>query len=207
MSTDCGWRKLYDAYLMDCHLANRKLTPDDWEWFGCELHHVDIPQCEGGELTPLNSQPLTLLQHWKAGVIQSEVWGRKCFAFVPAGVLPEFFENLRKKWDASQFSSEHQSHAAKCVRPNSRSKVGKLGGTAGRGRPKQKWTKERREKTTASLTGLERTDEQCATIASAIKTMWETRKSVWWVCETGETKFCPLEEAPKGWQRGRVWKE
>jgi hypothetical protein len=204
--TASGWRRLYDNFLMDCHQANKRLTPEDWEWFGCELHHVDIPACEGGELTPLNSQPLTLVQHWKAGVLQSEVWGRKCFAFVPAGVLPQFFEELRKKWDASQLSSEHQSLASQCVKPETRSENGRRMGVSNRGKKKASWTPSRREKTVASLTGKSKTDEHNAAVADGVKKLWETRKAVWWVSPSGETRFVPVEEAPEGWQRGRVWR-
>jgi hypothetical protein len=41
---------------------------------------------------------LTTYQHWIAGVLQSEVLGKCCFACVPKGVLPPMFEMLRLKW-------------------------------------------------------------------------------------------------------------
>ena len=92
---------IYCDYLHDCHQANKRLSPDDWMWYGRELHHIEIPNCDGGTLGPLNSQYLTTYQHWVAGVLQSEVVGQTCFAFVPRGVLPGWIEVLRKKWCAS----------------------------------------------------------------------------------------------------------
>ena len=89
---------IYYDYLHDCYQANKKLTPDDWMWYGRELHHIDIPDCEGGALHPLNAQYLTTYQHWVAGVLQSEVLGQVCFAYVPKGVLPDWIETLRVKW-------------------------------------------------------------------------------------------------------------
>jgi len=94
--TDYG--KLYDEYLYDCYIANQHLTNEDWQYYGRENHHIEIPNCDGGLLTPLNSQPLTTYQHWVAGVLQSEVLGRLCFAFTPAGVLPDWIDKLRNKW-------------------------------------------------------------------------------------------------------------
>jgi len=94
--TDYG--KLYDEYLYDCYIANQHLTDEDWQYYGRENHHIEIPNRDGGLLTPLNSQPLTTYQHWVAGVLQSEVLGKCCFAFTPAGVLPEHLDNLRSKW-------------------------------------------------------------------------------------------------------------
>jgi hypothetical protein len=94
-----------DDFLFDCWQANKRLTPEDWEWYGKEEHHVEIPARDSGVLTPLNSQDLTQYQHWCAGVMQSEVRGKQCFAFVPKGVLPPFLERLRIKWQ-SDFSRE-----------------------------------------------------------------------------------------------------
>jgi hypothetical protein len=84
--------------LLDCHIANLRLSDEDWEWYGREEHHIELPERDGGILTPLNSQPLTTHQHWIAGVLQSEVLGKCCFACVPKGVLPPMFEMLRLKW-------------------------------------------------------------------------------------------------------------
>ena len=89
---------IYSDYLHDCYQANKRLSPDDWMWYGRELHHIEIPNCDGGTLGPLNEQHLTTYQHWVAGVLQSEVLGRTCFAFVPASVLPGWVDDLRKKW-------------------------------------------------------------------------------------------------------------
>jgi len=93
-----NYGKLYDEFLYDCYIANQRLTDDDWFYYGKEIHHVEIPSRDGGLLTPLNSQPLTLYQHWIAGVLQSEVLGRCCFAFIPKEQLPSWLELLRTKW-------------------------------------------------------------------------------------------------------------
>jgi hypothetical protein len=89
---------IYADFLFDCHIANLRLSGEDWEWYGREEHHIELPERDGGILTPLNSQPLTTYQHWIAGVLQSEVLGKCCFACVPKGVLPPMFEMLRLKW-------------------------------------------------------------------------------------------------------------
>lgn len=93
---------IYCDYLYDCYQANKRLTDDDWMWYGRELHHIEIPNCNGGIHHPLNSQHLTTYQHWVAGVLQSEMLGKQCFAFVPKGVLPTWIEILRLKWSADQ---------------------------------------------------------------------------------------------------------
>lgn len=89
---------VYLNFLYDCHVANKKLTEEDWGVFGKENHHTGIPSRDGGVLTPLNSQYLTTYQHWIAGVLQSELLQKCCFAFVPKGVLPPDLEELRLKW-------------------------------------------------------------------------------------------------------------
>lgn len=89
---------IYSDYLHDCYQANKRLTDDDWMWYGRELHHIEVPDCEGGTHHPLNSQYLTTYQHWVAGVLQSEMLGRLCFAYIPKGVLPAWVETLRVKW-------------------------------------------------------------------------------------------------------------
>jgi hypothetical protein len=89
---------VYDDYLYDCYLANKQLTYYEWEVYGCEEHHVEIPERDGGKLTDLNKQPLTTFQHWVAGVLQSELLGKCCFACVPKGKLPAKVEALRDKW-------------------------------------------------------------------------------------------------------------
>ena len=90
--------KVYDDFLYDCHIANRRLTPEDWAYYGKEEHHIEIPNRDGGLLTPLNSQYLTTYQHWIAGVLQSEVLQKCCFMCVPEGSIPKSLEGLRLKW-------------------------------------------------------------------------------------------------------------
>jgi len=92
------WSKLYDEFLYDCYIANQRLTEDDWHYYGREEHHIQIPARDGGLLTPLNSQYLTKYQHWVAGVLQSEVLGKYCFAYIPKGELPAQTEAIRIKW-------------------------------------------------------------------------------------------------------------
>lgn len=123
---------IYADFLFDCYIANQRLTDEDWLYYGREEHHIELPEREGGELTPLNSQHLTVYQHWIAGVLQSEVIGKKCFAFVPKGVLPPMFEMLRLKWQKAPMES--------------RSRAGKIGGatTHERGHGFFAWEKEKR---------------------------------------------------------------
>ena len=106
--------KLYDEFLYDCYIANQRLTAEDWHYYGREEHHIEIPRRDEGVLTPLNSQPLTIYQHWIAGVLQSEVLGKCCFAMVPVGKLPSCLEDLRVKW-----------HTAICA------EAGRIGGKTG----------------------------------------------------------------------------
>ena len=89
---------IYTDFLFDCYIANQHLTDEDWHYYGREEHHIETPRRDGGLLTPLNSQSLTTYQHWVAGVLQSEMLGKQCFAFIPKGVLPGMFETLRLKW-------------------------------------------------------------------------------------------------------------
>lgn len=97
---------IYSDFLFDCYIANQHLTEEDWLYYGREEHHTEIPNRDGGLLTPLNSQTLTTYQHWIAGVLQSEMLGKCCFACIPPGVLPSMFEQLRIKW-ASKLA-QHQ---------------------------------------------------------------------------------------------------
>jgi len=89
---------IYADFLYDCYIANQCLTDEDWEWYGREEHHIELPERDGGVLTPLNSQTLTTYQHWMAGALQSEMLGKCCFACVPKGKLPPMIETLRDKW-------------------------------------------------------------------------------------------------------------
>lgn len=90
--------KVYDDFLYDCYIANRRLTPEEWAYYGKEEHHIEIPNRDGGLLTPCNSQYLTTYQHWIAGILQSEVLQKCCFAYVPRNVLQGTVEQLRSKW-------------------------------------------------------------------------------------------------------------
>ena len=98
---------IYADYLFDCYVANQRLTPEDWEYYGREEHHLEIPKRDGGKLGPLNSQHLTTYQHWMAGVLQSEMLQKCCFAYVPRGVLRGIFETLRIKWTNDRVSVEN----------------------------------------------------------------------------------------------------
>ena len=124
------WSKLYDEFLYDCYVANQRLTDEEWKYYGREEHHIEIPNRDGGLLTPLNSQYLTTYQHWIAGVLQSEVLGKLCFAFVPVGVLPDWLETLRIKWQRTQvppppMTSELARQLADARTTEQRSQMGK----------------------------------------------------------------------------------
>jgi hypothetical protein len=97
---------IYADYLYDCYIANQRLTEEDWLYYGREEHHIEIPNRDGGLLTPLNSQYLTKHQHWVAGVLQSEMLQKCCFAYVPKNVLHGLFEQLRIKWNTDRLSLE-----------------------------------------------------------------------------------------------------
>jgi hypothetical protein len=103
----------YLDYLYDCHLANQRLTDEDWDYYGFQVHHVETPERDGGLLTPLNSQKLTTYQHWVAGVLQSEVLGKCCFAMVPCGILPDSLDRLRHKWHSHHARETCPNHAGK----------------------------------------------------------------------------------------------
>jgi hypothetical protein len=90
--------RVYDDFLYDCYIANKRLTPEDWVEYGRERHHMEIPARDNGVLTPLNAQDLTQYQHWVAGVLQSEVLQKGCFAMIPVGALPVNLEVIRAKW-------------------------------------------------------------------------------------------------------------
>jgi hypothetical protein len=92
----------YDNYLYDCYIANRQLTDEDWLYYGREEHHVEIPNRDGGLLTPCNSQYLTTYQHWIAGLLQSEHLQKCCNAMVPKNVFNAYLEELRIKWHNSR---------------------------------------------------------------------------------------------------------
>jgi hypothetical protein len=94
--------EVYDDYLYDCYIANQRLTPEEWLIYGKEEHHIEVPNRDGGLLTPCNSQYLTTYQHWVAGVLQSEVLQKMCFAFVPSNVLPTPLRSIQKKWEVER---------------------------------------------------------------------------------------------------------
>lgn len=100
--------KLYDEFLYDCYIANQRLTEEDWRYYGKEEHHIEIPKRDGGLLTPTNSQYLTTYQHWVAGVLQSEVLGKCCFAFIPKSILQNPLEQLRLKWEILKLTPEQR---------------------------------------------------------------------------------------------------
>jgi len=116
------YSKLYDDYLYDCYVANQHLTDEDWVYYGKEKHHIDVPNRDGGLLTPLNSQYLTTYQHWIAGVLQSEVLGYCCFAFVPVNTLLPPYESLRDKWHRHQASERNRQRYAQMT-PEERSEI------------------------------------------------------------------------------------
>jgi len=118
---------IYCDFLYDCYIANQRLTLEEWEFFGKETHHLWIPNCEGGKLTRLNSQDLTTYQHWIAGILQSEIWQRRCFAFVPAGLLPGMFETLRSKWAKEIYKPTTYSHRLTLIANGSIEKMREVG--------------------------------------------------------------------------------
>jgi hypothetical protein len=99
--------RVYDDYLYDCYIANKRLSLEDWAYYGKEKHHVETPNRDGGLLTPCNSQDLTTYQHWVAGVLQSEVLQKLCFAHLPRGIFTGLLEELRVKWKSLGVSGEN----------------------------------------------------------------------------------------------------
>ena len=190
---------IYCDFLYDCYVANQRLTTEDWESYGKENHHIEIPNCEGGLLTALNSQDLTTFQHWVAGVLQSEVIGRKCFAMIPRGVLPPHLEVLRIKWDSLQLTREHQVMAGKCVPLDHLKTIGKIGGSKNKGKPGRKLS--------------EKEIERFRKYAAQPKTEGHKQKlrenyydiSGWvWITDgVDETMVAPGVEFPQGWELGR----
>ena len=193
--------EIYCDYLYDCHLANRFLTDEDWEFYGKEDHHVEIPDCEGGLLTPLNSQTLTTYQHWIAGILQSEIVGRKCFAMVPRGVLPLFLETLRVKWQT------HHNRTA-----NFQRKTGSENPMYGKNH-----TDETRRKMSEVRTGKTHSEETKRKIGEkhkgkkyGLETLQKMRENCFrvdgWVWITNgyeETMVPPESKLPESWRIGR----
>jgi hypothetical protein len=185
----------YDDYLYDCRVANSILSVDDWEYYGKEVHHVEIPKCEGGVLTPLNSQPLTAYQHWVAGVLQSELVGRKCFAMIPKGVLPGWLESLRIKWQT------HHNRTANFTRRSREeyAEMGRKGGLTNKGRIGRKLTEQEIEKfiLMASQPKSEEHKQKLRENAYDI-TGW-----IWITNGEEETMVPPGSILPQGWGSGR----
>ena len=107
--------EVYDDYLYDCYIANRQLTDEDWLYYGREEHHIEVPNRDGGILTPLNSQYLTTYQHWVAGVLQSEVLQKLCFAAIPRDALSGPLEELRAKWQSLGNTGEKNGMYGKTI--------------------------------------------------------------------------------------------
>jgi hypothetical protein len=190
---------IYNDFLYDCHIANLRLSEEDWDWYGREVHHVEVPDCEGGLLTPLNSQPLTTYQHWIAGVLQSEIVGRKCFAMVPKGVLPSLFEMLRIKWDASQLTREHQVKAGKCVPREHLVKIGSLGGSKNKGKPGRKRTAKEIEKF-RQMASQPKSEEH----KQKLRENAHVQVGWFWITNgEKETMISPDASLPSGWKKGR----
>ncbi len=188
--------KVYDDYLYDCYLANRSLTPEDWELYGKEVHHVEVPDCEGGLLTPLNSQALTSYQHWVAGVLQSEVVGRKCFAMVPSGVLPGALELLRLKWQA------HHNRTANFKKRSREeyAELGRKGGRKNKGQKRGPHTEERKKKIGEANRGKTRTEE---TLQRMRENCLGPKGRVWVTNGTEESMVLVGQPLPEGWRVGR----
>lgn len=187
--------KIYDDYLHYCYTINKSLTEEDWEYYGREVHHIEVPDCEGGLLTPTNSQPLTTYQHWIAGVLQSEVVGRKCFAMVPRGVLPPHLEILRKKWQ-----TWHNKTGNFPVRPTEfYSAIGKVGGSMNKGKPGRKPAESEIERF-RQYASLPKTEEHKQKLRD---NYYDISGWVWITDGVDETMAAPETDFPDGWGLGR----
>jgi hypothetical protein len=187
---------IYSDFLYDCHIANLRLSEEDWDWYGREIHHIEVPDCEGGLLTPLNSQSLTTYQHWIAGVIQSEVTGRKCFAMVPREVLPPLFETLRVKWQA------HHNRTANFPKRSFEfySEMGKTGGSKNRGQIRGPHSEERKRKIGLGRKGKKASEE---TLQKMRENCFRIDEWVWITNGERETMIPPNSDLPEGWRNGR----
>jgi hypothetical protein len=188
--------KIYDDYLHYCYVINKSLTEVDWEYYGREVHHIEVPDCEGGLLTPTNSQPLTTYQHWVAGILQSEVVGRKCFAMVPRGVLPPYLETLRKKWQ-----NWHNKTANFPVRPAEYySALGKVGGSKNKGQVRGPHSEERKRKIGDKVRGQKRGPE---TIQKMKENHYDISGWFWITNGIEETMVPPDHPLSETWVKGR----
>ena len=186
---------IYCDFLYDCYIANQRLTEEDWLYYGKETHHLEIPKCQGGELTPLNSQDLTSYQHWVAGVLQSEIVGRKCFAMVPKGVLPPMFEELRLRWQA------HHNRTAKFPLKSREeyAEMGRNGGKKNKGKPGRKLTDAEIQRF-RQYASLPKTEEHRQKLRENYYDI-----SGWiWITNGSEETMVPSEFVlPPGWIQGR----
>ncbi len=180
--------EFYLDFLYDCYVANLKLTEEDWENYGVEIHHIEIPDRDGGLLTPLNSQKLTRYQHWIAGVLQSEILGKCCFAMVPKGILPSWLDRLRHKW--------HSEHGRE-VFPKTKGTVWINNGTKETLHPREKtipegWTGGRLPRVVEEMNHRSRLQVVGKTTAG----------TKWYTCEGQSKRFIPGSQ-PEGWVLGR----
>ena len=197
-------KEVYDDYLYLCYLLNQDLTPEEWEYHGREEHHIEIPDRDRGLLTPLNSQHLTTYQHWVAGVLQSEVLGKKCYAFIPKGHLPGKLEVLRIKWDADHVKNnvplDRLVEVGKSVSPEFLSRIGAKGGSRGKGTKRGPHTEDRKAnigRGNKGKTVSEESRQKCRENA------FDCTGFFWVTDGTLELWCSPGTEVPLNWRKGR----
>ena len=181
---------IYLNYLYDCYIANKRLTGSDWEFFGRETHHVEVPERDGGFLTSLNSQDLTTYQHWVAGILQSEVLGKCCFAMVPSGTFKGRLEELRVKWHSIHGKEVLPDHTGKVWVNNGCKETFVLPGEVPVG-----WTRGRLPSVVEEMNKRSR-----------VQLVGKTTKGTKWYTNPEQTenrRLMPGTE-PEGWTPGRV---
>ena len=178
----------YLDYLYDCYIANLQLTEEDWDYYGRETHHVEIPERDGGLLTPLNSQKLTVYQHWVAGVLQSELLGKCCFAMVPKNVLPLKIDKLRVKW---------HSHHGKEVLPNHSGKMWINNGV------KETYASRKIEIPEGWVTGRLPNVVEEMNRRSRLQVVGKTTAGTKWYTDGFQSKRLTPGSEPEGWKEGR----
>lgn len=180
--------KVYLDYLYDCYIANLRLTEEEWDYYGRETHHIEIPERDGGLLTPLNSQKLTCYQHWVAGILQSELLGKCCFARVPKGVLPPKLDSLRFKW---------HSHHGKEVLPDHSGKIWINNGV------KETFTSRKNPIPEGWVRGRLPSFVEVMNRRSRLQVVGKTTTGTKWYTKDGQSKrFIPGTQ-PEGWVEGR----